>query len=188
MLVPVRQGSGEATVRKVSGFQSDIHSLICKGINISILFSNTYMFSFWFKFYVSEITCAESPCLNNGSCSFNSTFSCHCNKGIMWFCCFCCCCCCRCCLCCYCCCWWWCRYLFYRHIVLTGFMGNFCQYEKQPCTSFPCKNGGRCSSSRGSYKCLCHTNFLGQNCGLIHLSTKYFRFNFSHLQILTNSS
>ncbi|XP_022330542.2 uncharacterized protein LOC111128890 [Crassostrea virginica] len=72
-----------------------------------------------------KITCAENPCLNNGSCSFNSTFSCHCNKG---------------------------------------FMGNFCQYEKQPCSSFPCKNGGRCSSSRGSYKCMCHTNFLGQNC------------------------
>lgn len=48
---------------------------------------------------------------------------------------------------------------------MTGFWGAFCQFEEQPCSSFPCKNGGRCSSFRGELKCKCQNNFVGPDCG-----------------------
>ncbi|XP_061168855.1 uncharacterized protein LOC133178115 [Saccostrea echinata] len=80
-----------------------------------------------------KITCDQNPCLNNGTCSVNSTFSCRCKHG---------------------------------------FFGDLCQFEEQPCSSFPCKNGGNCISLSGIYRCLCPKNFIGHSCGKHHTSCR----------------
>ncbi|XP_048733407.2 uncharacterized protein LOC125649734 [Ostrea edulis] len=73
-----------------------------------------------------KITCGEHPCLNNGTCSYNTTIRCRC---------------------------------------ITGFTGDLCQFEEQPCVSFPCKNGGKCITSAGRYQCQCLGDFTGHDCG-----------------------
>ena len=45
-------------------------------------------------------------------------------------------------------------YIFLSHLVVN------------PCESYPCKNGGECSTPEGSrdYICECPTDFTGRNC------------------------
>lgn len=33
-----------------------------------------------------------------------------------------------------------------------------------PCASFPCRNGGNCTSNKGNYSCVCAYGFTGENC------------------------
>lgn len=59
---------------------------------------------------------------------------------------------------------------------MTGFWGAFCQFEEQPCSSFPCKNGGKCSSFRGELNCKCQNNFTGPDWGKYRLIKKHMNF------------
>lgn len=49
-------------------------------------------------------------------------------------------------------------------ICPSGFTGGLCQFNAVNCSSSPCRNGGICTSSGGSYACNCTANYYGPNC------------------------
>lgn len=106
-------------------------------------------------------TCAESPCLNGGTCRSNG--SCTCPPQYLGTAC----------------------QFFnacssspclnsgkcavnltvpaqYTCSCLPGTAGANC--EIQPCSANPCQNGGICQSSGGNYSCVCTSGYFGTNC------------------------
>lgn len=41
-----------------------------------------------------------------------------------------------------------------------------CFSDENECLAFPCRNGGNCTNTLGSYTCTCPTQWSGQNCDL----------------------
>ncbi|XP_018097646.2 mucin-like protein [Xenopus laevis] len=47
---------------------------------------------------------------------------------------------------------------------MQGWRGPTCNEDVNECLSMPCKNGGQCTNTLGSYTCLCVPGYQGVNC------------------------
>jgi len=45
-----------------------------------------------------------------------------------------------------------------------GYKGEYCNEDINECDKSPCKNGGTCTNSDGSYSCKCQDGWTGKNC------------------------
>ena len=49
-----------------------------------------------------------------------------------------------------------------------GITGTLCEITLNPCESYPCYNGGACSSVNGTWSCNCNsTCYTGLNCNVL---------------------
>ena len=58
----------------------------------------------------------------------------------------------------------------------SGYYGNLCNEQYNPCTEQPCDNGGICSVVNGTYYCECHTWWTGKGS---YYTSQYFLFQAS---------
>ncbi|KAF5898753.1 protein eyes shut, partial [Clarias magur] len=52
----------------------------------------------------------------------------------------------------------------FRCDCFSGYTGTFCTEKKDPCSSQPCGNRGKCEERGEEYICMCPEGFTSSNC------------------------